>query len=411
MPDRANTQGKKSVFDRLYTNLNIATMAKNKTNYGVIHKGAIGVTDGRLAFVGPETDLPSHKAESREDCAGQWAFPGFIDCHTHIVFGGNRAREFEARLNGVSYETLARQGGGILSTVNATRKASVEELTASAVKRLKYLAADGVTTVEIKSGYGLSFDDEKKMLRAAKAAAAEVGLSVRTTFLGAHALPPEYAGDADGYIDHICEMMLPAIAKMGLADAVDAFCEGIGFSYEQTERLFETAKRHGMPVKLHAEQLSDLSGAELAAKYGALSADHLEYASAKSIKAMAEADTVAVLLPGAFYVLGETKRPPVEMMRAEGVDIALATDANPGSSPVLSLQLMIHMGCTLFGLTPEEAIAGITRSAAKALGLDDRGTLEAGKRADMVFFDIEEPAELAYWVGGQKPSRIIRAND
>ncbi|MEX0298612.1 MAG: imidazolonepropionase [Kordiimonas sp.] len=410
MPNRANTQGKKSVFDRLYTNLNIATMAKDKANYGVIHKGAIGVTDGRLEFVGSETELPSHNAESREDCGGQWVFPGFIDCHTHIVFGGNRAREFEARLNGVSYETLARQGGGILSTVNATRKATVEELTTSAVKRLKYLAADGVTTVEIKSGYGLSFEDEKKMLRAAKAAAAEVGLSVRTTFLGAHALPPEYSGDADGYIDHICEMMLPAIAKMGLADAVDAFCEGIGFSYEQTERLFETAKRHGMPVKLHAEQLSDLSGAELAAKYGALSADHLEYASAKSVKAMADAGTVAVLLPGAFYVLGETKRPPVEMMRAEGVDIALATDANPGSSPVLSLQLMVHMGCTLFGLTPEEAIAGITRNAAKALGLNDRGTLEIGKRADMVFFDIEEPAELAYWVGGQKPSKVTRAN-
>ncbi len=397
------------MFDRLYTNLNIATMVKDKANYGTILRGAIAVKDRRLAFVGTEAGLPSRAAKEHEDCGGNWVFPGFIDCHTHIVFGGNRAREFEARLNGVSYETLARQGGGILSTVNATRKATVEELTASAVKRLKYLAADGVTTVEIKSGYGLTFDDEKKMLRAAKAAAVEVGLSVRTTFLGAHALPPEYAGDPDSYIDHICEMMLPALAKIGLVDAVDAFCEGIGFTYEQTERLFETAKRHGLPVKLHAEQLSDLCGAELAAKFGALSADHLEYANSKSIKAMAEAGTVAVLLPGAFYVLSETKRPPIEMMRAAGVDMALATDANPGSSPVLSIQLMIHMGCTLFGMTPEEAIAGITRNAAKALGLDDRGTLETGKRADMVFFDIEEPAELAYWVGGQKPSKIVRA--
>lgn len=397
------------MFDRLYTNLNIATMAKDKANYGTIQQGAIGVKDDRIAFVGSEATLPLHATSSREDCGGNWVFPGFIDCHTHIVFGGNRAREFEARLNGASYETLARQGGGILSTVNATRKATVEELTASAVKRLKCLAVDGVTTVEIKSGYGLTFDDEKKMLRAAKAAAAEVGLSVRTTFLGAHALPPEYTGDADGYINHICEMMLPALAKIGLVDAVDAFCEGIGFSYEQTERLFDTAKRHGLPVKLHAEQLSDLCGAELAAKFGALSADHLEYANSKSIKAMAEAGTVAVLLPGAFYVLGETKRPPIEMMRAAGVDIALATDANPGSSPVLSIQLMIHMGCTLFGMTPEEAIAGITRNAAKALGLQgDRGTIEVGKRADLVFFDIDEPAELAYWVGGQKPNKIVR---
>jgi len=396
------------VFDRLYTNVNIATMVKGAPSYGTILKGAIGVKGSRIDYVGPEYNLPTKETNHQEDCMSQWVFPGFIDCHTHIVFGGNRAREYEARLKGISYEDIANQGGGILSTVHATRKATVEELIATAVKRLKYLAADGVTTVEIKSGYGLTFDDEKKMLRAAKTAAKEVGLDVQTTFLGAHALPPEFAGDKDGYIDHICEMMLPAIAKIGLIDAVDAFCEGIGFSYAQTERLFETAKRHGLPVKLHAEQLSDLSGAELAAKYGALSADHLEYASAKSIKAMAEAGTVAVLLPGAFYVLGDSKRPPVEMMRAAGVDMALATDSNPGSSPVLSIQLMLHMGCTLFGMTPEEALAGITRNAAKALGLKDRGTIEVGKRADLVFFDIKEPAELAYWVGGQTPSKIVR---
>jgi len=397
------------VFDRLYTNLNIATMAKGTAPYGIVHSGAIGVTDGRLAYVGPETSLPANaKATSIEDCNGNWAFPGFIDCHTHLVFGRNRAREFEMRLNGVSYEEIARSGGGIISTVKATRQASLEELTASATKRLKRLAADGVTTVEIKSGYGLTLDDEIKMLKAAKEAAKLCDISVRTSFLGAHALPPEFAGDTDAYVTHICCDMIPKIAETDLADAVDAFCETIAFTTEQTARVFEAAQKHGLKVKLHADQLSDQSGGKLAANFSALSADHLEYASAASIQAMASAGTVAVLLPGAYYVLGETKRPPTEMMRAASVDMAIATDANPGSSPVQSLQLMLHMGCTLFGLTPEEALAGITRNAAKALGLSDRGTLEVGKRADMVFFDIEEPAELAYWVGGAVPSRIIR---
>jgi len=396
------------VFDRLYRNIRIATMTENGTPYGSIADGAIAVKGGRIAFVGPAADLPEISTSTFvEDCGGKWVFPGFIDCHTHLVFGGNRAREFEERLNGVSYEEIAKRGGGILSTVKATRAASLEELTKLAVGRIKRLAEGGVTTVEIKSGYGLTTADETKMLKAAKAAGDATGIQVQTSFLGAHALPPEYAGKADSYIDYICSDMIPAVAEAGLADAVDAFCEGIGFTPEQTERVFKAAKAHGLQIKLHADQLSDLSGAALAAKYGALSADHLEYTSKASVEAMAQAGTVAVLLPGAFYTLKETKLPPIATLREAGVDIALATDANPGSSPVFSLQLMLHMGCNLFGLTPEEAVAGITRNAAKALGLTDRGTLEVGKRADMVFLDIEEPAELAYWVGGVTPKSVV----
>lgn len=400
------------MFDTLLRNVNIATMVEGGAPYGSIRNGAIGIRDDRLAFVGSMDDLPDDaSASDDQDCAGKWAFPGFVDCHTHIVFGGTRAREFEERLNGVSYEEIARRGGGILSTVTNTRNATEAELKASAVKRLRQLAADGVTTVEIKSGYGLTLDDELKMLRAAKAAAKEVGLAVSTTFLGAHALPPEYKDDKDGYIDHVCMVMIPAAAKEGLADAVDAFCEGIAFSADQTARVFDAAQQHGVKVKLHADQLSDLGGGGLAAQYQALSADHLEYASAESIRAMADAGTVAVLLPGAFYVLQETKRPPVEMMRSAGVPMALATDANPGSSPVLSLQLMLHMGCTLFGMTPEEALKGITVNGARALGLQDEcGTLEVGKRADVLVFDITEPAELAYYVGGVPPEQIINSN-
>lgn len=397
------------MFDTLLRNINIATMANTDSPYGAVRDGAIGVKDGRLVFVGPAADLPMDAAATEIiDGHGGWAFPGFVDCHTHIVFGGTRAREFEERLNGVSYEEIARRGGGILSTVTNTRAATEKDLTASAVKRLGQLAADGVTTVEIKSGYGLTLEDEMKMLRAAKAAAAEVGLSVSNTFLGAHALPPEYKDDKDGYIEAVCNEMIPAVAETGLADAVDAFCEGIAFSPDQTARVFEAAAKHGLKVKLHADQLSDLSGGALAARFGALSADHLEYASAESVKAMATAGTVAVLLPGAFYVLQESKRPPVEMLRQAGVKMALATDANPGSSPVLSLQLMLHMGCTLFGMTPEEAIRGITIHGATALGLGhDRGSLEMGKRADILLFDISEPAELAYFVGGVPPKQII----
>lgn len=399
------------MFDTLLRNVNIATMREGGAPYGAIMDGAIGIKDGRLAYVGTMADLPAGAAATdTRDSGDMWAFPGFVDCHTHIVFGGTRAREFEERLNGVSYEEIARRGGGILSTVTNTRAATEAELTASAARRLKRLAADGVTTVEIKSGYGLTLEDELKMLRAAKAAATEVGLSVQTTFLGAHALPPEYKDDKEGYIAHVCDVMIPAVAKEELADTVDAFCEGIAFSPEQTARVFGAAKKHGIRVKLHADQLSDLGGGALAARYQALSADHLEYASADSMKAMADAGTVAVLLPGAFYVLQENKRPPVEMMRSAGVKMALATDANPGSSPVLSLQLMLHMGCTLFGMTPEEALRGITINGATALGLQaDRGTLEVGKRADILLFDISEPAELAYYVGGVPPEDIIRA--
>ena len=398
------------MFDRLYTNLNIAAMTAGGAPYGTIRSGAIGVKDGRLVFVGPQAALPeNHSATESIDADGKWVFPGFIDCHTHIVFGGNRAREFEMRLKGSSYKEIAENGGGILSTVKATRLASEDALAASAAKRLCRLASGGVTVVEIKSGYGLTLDDELKMLRAAKKAGQMCDIRVTTTLLAAHAVPPEFTGDSDGFVTHICRDIIPVAAETGLADAVDAFCETIAFSPEQVARVFDAAKKHGLKVKLHADQLSDLSGGELAANYGALSADHLEYASEASIKAMAKSGTVAVLLPGAFYVLGESKCPPVDLMRANGVDIALATDANPGSSPVSSLQLMLHMGCTLFGLTPEEALAGITRNAAKALGLDDCGTLEIGKRADMVFFDIGEPAELAYWVGGMEPADIVRA--
>lgn len=396
------------MFDMLLRNVNIATMMGGGAPYGAIKDGAIGIADGRLAYVGPAADLPADaSAHDDRNMVGGWAFPGFVDCHTHIVFGGNRAREFEERLNGASYEEIAQRGGGILSTVKATREASEDELTASAAKRLARLRSDGITTVEIKSGYGLTLDHELKMLRAARRAASEARVDVRTTFLGAHALPPEFKDDKEGYINHICQHMIPTVAEQGLADAVDAFCENIAFTPDQTARVFDAAAQHDLRVKLHADQLSDLSGGWLAAQHSALSADHLEYASAASVRAMADAGTVAVLLPGAYYVLQEKKRPPVEMLRAEGVPMALATDANPGSSPVLSLQLMLHMGCTLFGLTPEEAIAGVTRNGAKALGLSDRGTLEEGKRADIILFDIEEPAELAYYVGGTPPIDII----
>ena len=399
------------MFDRLYTNLNIAAMTVGGAPYGTIQEGAIGVKDGRLAFIGKEADLDNNNPASvTVDCTGQWVFPGFIDCHTHIVFGGNRAHEFEMRLKGSSYKEIAESGGGILSTVRATREASEDDLAGAAAKRLCRLGEGGVTVVEIKSGYGLTLDDELKMLRAAKKAGQMCDMRVTTTLLAAHALAPEFTGDTDGFVAHICRDIIPQAAATGLADAVDAFCESIAFSPDQVAVVFDAAKKHGLKVKLHADQLSDLGGGELAAKYGALSADHLEFASEASVRAMAKTGTVAVLLPGAFYVLGETQRPPVDMMRKHGVDMALATDFNPGSSPVGSLQLMLHMGCTLFGLTPEEAIAGITRNAAKALGLSDCGTLEVGKRADMVFFDIEEPAELAYWVGGVEPANIERAD-
>lgn len=380
--------------------------------YGAVENGAIAVAGDRIHWVGGESALPAaiptgvtvHSAE------GRWVTPGLIDCHTHLVYGGDRAREFEQRLTGVSYEEIARRGGGIVSTVKATRDAGEDQLVESARPRLAALSAEGVTTIEIKSGYGLDRDTEVKMLRAARRLGESDAVDVVTTFLGAHALPPEYSGRADDYIDFVCTNVMPRVAELGLADAVDAFCENIGFSAGQTERVFEAARSLGLPVKLHAEQLSDLGGAALAARFDALSADHLEYVSEPSIEAMAGAGTVAVLLPGAFYFLRETRKPPVESFRRHGVPVAIATDSNPGSSPVSSILLMLNMACTLFQMTPEEALAGVTRHAASALGKSNQvGTLEAGKQADFVLWDIDHPAELAYRIGFNPCNGVVKA--
>ena len=402
-------------WDRLWTGANLATMVPGGEPYGAIRGAAIAVADGRIAWVGEAADLPGDPATlsgTVHDAAGRWITPGLIDCHTHLVFGGSRAGEFEMRLNGASYEEVARAGGGIVSTMRATREADDETLYEAAVPRLGNLIDEGVTTVEVKSGYGLDTDTELKQLRVARKLGGARPVDVHTTFLGAHALPPEFSGRQGGYIDLVVEEMLPAVAESGLADAVDAFCEGIGFTPEETDRVFSAARSHGLPVKLHADQLSDLGGAALAARYDALSADHLEYTSEDGIAALAAAGTVAVLLPGAFYTLRETRLPPVDAMRRAGAGIAIATDFNPGSSPALSLLLMLNMACTLFRLTPEEALAGVTREAAKALGLgEDRGTLEVGKRADLAFWDIGQPAELAYWFGVNPCAGRVRAGE
>ncbi len=362
---------------------------------GVVEGGAVGVRDGVITYVGPDEHAPD--AVEMIDCAGRWITPGLIDCHTHLVHGGDRAAEFEMRLAGASYEEIARAGGGIISTMRATREANEDALVESALPRLDALIAEGVTSVEVKSGYGLDLDNEVKMLRAARRLGSERAVSIKTSFLGAHALPPEWAGDADGYIDLVCGM-LPEIAP--LADAVDGFCEGIGFSPAQIGRLFEAARRLGLPVKLHAEQLSNLHGAELAARHGALSADHLEHLDAAGVAAMARAGTVAVLLPGAFYFMRDTRVPPVEALRRAGVPMAIATDCNPGTAPLTSLLLAMNMGATLFRLTVEECLAGVTREAARALGMLERvGTLEVGKWCDLAVWDIERPAELVYRMG------------
>ncbi len=399
-------------WDALWTNVHLATMAANGVAYGAIQDGALAAADGRIAWVGRASDLPDapdRLAAAVHDGGGAWMTPGLIDCHTHLVYGGNRAGEFEQRLNGATYEEIARAGGGIRSTVSATRAATEQELLASAAPRVAALAADGVTTVEIKSGYGLDTATETKMLRVARGLAERLPVRVRTSFLGAHALPAEYADRRDAYIDLVCAEMMPAVAADGLADAVDAFCEGIGFTPEETARVFDAAAAHGLPVKLHADQLSDLGGAALAARYGALSADHLECTDAAGVAAMADAGTVAVLLPGAFYFLGETRKPPVEQFRARGVPMAVATDCNPGSSPVTSLLLMLNMACTLFGLTPEEALAGATRNAARALGLAETvGRLEPGLQADLALWHVGGPAELAYGIGARPlAARIV----
>jgi len=401
-------------WSSLWINGRLATMRPGGAPYGAIENGgALGVVGGRLAWVGPMADLPDapeRLAGEVHDLGGRWVTPGLIDCHTHLVYAGDRAREFEMRLQGASYEEIARAGGGIRSTVSATRAAGEAELLAVTERRLRALLAEGATVVEIKSGYGLDLATERKMLRVARALPAIHPVTIRTTFLGAHALPPEFEGRPDDYIDAVANEMLPAIAAEGLADAVDAFCERIGFTAEQTRRVFAAAQRLGLPVKLHAEQLSDMGGAALAAEFRALSADHLEYLSAEGVAAMARAGTVAVLLPGAFYFLRETRLPPVDALRQAGVPIAIATDSNPGTSPTTSLLLMLNMACTFFRLTPEEALAGVTRSAARALGLEDsHGTLETGKAADFAIWDIDHPAELAYRIGGNPCAGVVKA--
>ena len=388
-------------FDRVWLNARLATLAGHDGGLGLVENGAVAARDGRIAFAGPADEMPAGwDAVERTNCEGRWITPGLVDCHTHLVYGGDRAHEFELRLKGASYEEIAHAGGGILSTVKATRAASESELVASALPRLDHLVAEGCTTIEIKSGYGLDLETEARSLRAARRLARERPMTVTTTFLGAHALPPEANGDKDAFIDRVCNEMLPALAGENLADAVDAFCEGIAFSPEQTARVFRAAKALGLNVKLHADQLSNLHGAKLAAGFGALSADHLEYTDDEGAAAMAGAGTVAVLLPGAFYMLRETKVPPVAAFRQHGARMALATDCNPGTSPLTSLLLVMNMGATLFRMNVEECIAGVTREAARALGrLDEIGTLEPGKSCDLAIWNIERPAELVYRIG------------
>ena len=393
-------------WDSLWFNAHAATMAP----MGNVRDAVIAVKDGRIAWIGAAGDRPAGRAAEEHDLGGRWVTPGLIDCHTHLVFGGNRAREFEMRLEGATYEEIARAGGGIASTVAATRAADEESLIASAAVRLRRLLDEGVTVVEVKSGYGLDLATERRMLRAARALEERFPVTVRTTGLAAHALPPEFAGRADDYIALVCENILPALAADGLLDAVDAFCERIAFSPEQTARVFDTAQRLGLPVKLHADQLSDGGGAALAARYKALSADHVEHTGEEGARAMAAAGTVAVLLPGAFYMLRETKLPPIELFRRHGVPMAVSTDCNPGTSPAVSLLLMLNMACTLFRLTPQEALAGVTRNAAQALGMaGTHGTLEPGKAADLAVWDVGDPAELCYWLGANPCAAVVRA--
>ena len=390
-----------------WQNCHVATMAGGR--YSIVEDAAIVTEGGSIQWLGPRQQALAMMPVEVVDLGGAWVTPGLIDCHTHSVFGGNRSAEFEQRLQGVSYAEIAAAGGGIASSVRATRAASEDALFDTARARLNCLLRDGVTTVEIKSGYGLDLPSERKMLRVIRRLGAELPLTVRSTCLAAHALPPEYAGQADAYIRHICEDMLPALAAEGLVDAVDAFCEHLAFSPAQVERVLRVAQGLGLPVKLHAEQLSALGGASLAARYQALSADHLEFMTEADAMAMAAAGTVAVLLPGAFYFLRETRLPPVGWLREHGVAMAIASDLNPGTSPVLSLRLMLNMACTLLRLTPEEALAGVTLHAARALGLAaTHGSLEVGKRADFVAWQIERPADLAYWLGGELGKRVVR---
>ena len=401
----------KESLDAVWVNARLATMVPDRP-YGAIEDGALAVSGKKITWVGKETDLPrgmTSRASHVHDAQGRWITPGLVDCHTHLVYAGNRAREYELRLQGVSYEEIARQGGGIRSTVSATRSAEEVTLLEQSAPRLQSLLAEGVTTVEIKSGYGLDLETEIKMLKVIRLLGKRFPATLCPTFLGAHALPQEFQGRSDDYIDFVCSEVLPQLKTEKLATAVDVFCETIGFSAEQTERVFKAADRHGLRVKIHAEQLSDQGGAALAAKYHALSADHLEHLSEQGVNALRRSGTVAVLLPGAFYFLRESRKPPIESLRRHGVPLAVATDCNPGTSPVGSLLLMLNMACTLFRLTPEEALAGATRNAAKALGLEkDIGTLEAGKDADFVLWDIQGPSELAYHIAFNPCRSIIR---
>jgi imidazolonepropionase len=395
-------------WDRLLMNATLATFASDMP-YGLIERAAIAIHHGRIAWIGRVDMLPEAPnalAHSVESLDGALVTPGLVDCHTHLVFAGDRAHEFDLRLNGASYEDIARAGGGIVSSVSATRAASEDQLYEQSLPRALALRADGVTTLEIKSGYGLTLESERRMLRVARRLGRELGITVRTSFLGLHALPPEYKDNRDDYVTLVCDDILPTLAAEKLVDAVDAFCETIGFSHAETRRLFDRAKALGLPVKLHAEQLSDLDGAALVAEYGGLSADHLEHLSESGVAAMAAAGTVAVLLPGAFYALRETKYPPIDSLRRHGVAIAVATDCNPGTSPLLSLRLAAGMACTLFRLTPEEALRGVTVNAARALGFSDRGTLAVRQRADLVVWKAKQPAELCYWIGGDLVQKV-----
>jgi imidazolonepropionase len=389
-------------FDTVWLDARLATMAEGRPGLGIVEPGAIAARAGKIVFVGPKQELPSaaRAAPRRIDCEGRWITPALIDCHTHLVYGGDRAHEFELRLKGATYQQIAREGGGILSTVRLTRAATEDELLASALKRLDALIAEGVGTVEVKSGYGLDLAAERKSLRVARALAKQRDVTIRATFLGAHAVAPEFAGKRDAYITYVADTMIPTLAGEGLIDAVDGFCETIAFTRDEIARVFAAAKRAGIPVKLHADQLSNSGGAALAAEYRALSADHLEYADEDGLAAMAQAGVVAVLLPGAYYVLKERRAPPIELMRKLRLRMAVATDSNPGTSPMTSLLLALNMAATLFGLTVDECLAGATRNAARALGLlDETGTLEAGKWADLAIWDINRPAELVYRLG------------
>ena len=400
-------------WDRLLLNATLATFSGDAP-YGLVERGAIALHRGRIAWAGPMDalpDAPAALAIKVEPVDGALVTPGLIDCHTHLVFGGDRAHEFDLRLRGASYEEIARAGGGIVSSVSATRAASEEQLFAQALPRARALFVDGVTTLEIKSGYGLELESERRMLRVARHIGRELGITVRTSFLGLHALPPEYRDQREAYVTQLCDVMLPTLAAEGLVDAVDGFCENIGFTRAETRRVFARAQELHLPVKLHAEQLSDQGGATLVAEYRGLSADHLEHLGAAGVQAMAAAGTVAVLLPGAFYALRETQAPPIALLREHGVPIALATDCNPGTSPMLSLRLAASMACTLFRLTPEEALRGITSNAARALGLDDRGTLTPGQRADVVVWNVHRPEELCYWIGGNLARKVYAAGE